>query len=83
MFPRVPADRRGQHPPPGSREAVTWEGPLTSNSPFLHPPTGREAGPRQARVTGTQARGPGSVGSWGLTHTPTQQLTTEKTKTNC
>lgn len=57
MFPRVPADRRGSTRLPAPREAVTTGGALDFQQPFLHPPTGR-AGPRQARVTGTQARGP-------------------------
>lgn len=57
MFPRVPADRRGSTHLPVPEEAVTTGGALDLQQPFLHLPTGR-AGPRQARVMGTQSRGP-------------------------
>ena len=53
----MPADRRGSTHLPAPGEAVTTGGALDLQQPFLHLPTGR-AGLRQARVTGTQERGP-------------------------
>lgn len=82
MFPRVPADRRGSTRLPAPREAVDGRGPWLPAA--LHASAHREGRPEAGKGHRDPGEGSGALSeAGGLTHTPTQQLTAEKTKTNC